>query len=388
VHAVLSNPIMTSRHVDVAIIGAGPAGARAACHLAAAGRKVVVLEAQSLPRSKPCGGGLVGRASAFLPAGFNLVVERPCHQALVGLDGGRLQFTAHRETPIVNMVMRAAFDQALVEHACSQGAELMEGCRVEQVEATGRRLLIRSRNESLTADWLIAADGVNSRTARSLGWGDGRRLAPALEWEVPVTPACLERFPQARFDFGVPKDGYAWIFPKQSHLSVGLGSMRNRSRHLPQQLRAYLKMHGVEASGPIHYQGHFIPVSPRKSPLARGRVLLVGDAAGLTDPVTAEGLTFALHSGLLAAEAIYEAGSGGDAASCYQRLLEQEILPEIRAGLWLAALVYRFPAWRDQLFRRHGQQFAEAMADLVQGRRSYRAVLARAPFWMKILGLR
>jgi geranylgeranyl reductase family protein len=379
---------MSHRQFDIAIIGAGPAGARAACHLAQAGRKVVVLEAQTLPRNKPCGGGLVGRASQFLPAGFTPVVEQPCHQALVGLDSGRLQFTARRETPIVNMIMRAAFDQALVEYACCHGAELVEGCRVEQVEEQGEKVLLRAGNATFTADWLIAADGVNSHTARCLGWADGRRLAPALEWEVPVSPACLRRFPLARFDFGVPTDGYAWIFPKQNHLSVGLGSMRNRARHLPAQLRAYLQMHGVEASGPIHYQGHLIPVSPRKAPLARGRVLLVGDAAGLTDPVTAEGLTFALHSGLLAAEALCETGSGGDAAACYQHRLEQEVLPEIRAGLWLAALVYRLPVWRDKLFRRHGQQFAEAMADLVQGRRSYRAVLSRIPFWLKILGVR
>lgn len=378
----------TIPHWDVAVVGSGPAGASAAWRLAQGGCRVVLLEKARLPRSKPCGGGLVGRARQFLPGNFQFPVERLCSSASICLNDRGPSFTAHRERPIVTMVMRDLFDQALTHHAADCGATIMDGCQVRQVRGDCDRVRLETDSGPLTADWLIAADGVNSPVAKGLGWKDGRILAPAMEWEIPVDAATMERFTAASFFFGTPADGYAWVFPKQQHLSVGLGSMRHRTQQLPVQLRTFLAGQQIVANGTIRQSGQCIPVSPRRAPLAGGRTMLVGDAAGLTDPLTAEGLTFALQSGQLAADAILMQSPTSTAVDRYRALLAEEILPEIRCGLWLATIVYRYPGWRNRLLSRHGQRFSEGMVDLVTGKRSYRQTLARFPFWLNLAGLR
>ena len=123
-------------------------------------------------------------------------------------------------------------------------------------------------------------------------------------------------------------------------------------------------------------------------PLARGRILLTGDAAGLVDPVTAEGISNAILSGQLAAQAVLdEARDAGQAARSYQAALEEQILGELRAGRRLAYLLYQCPRLRNWVFRRGGPALAEFMADVVMGQASYRAALRRMGSYLKALGL-
>ncbi|MCP4247996.1 MAG: NAD(P)/FAD-dependent oxidoreductase, partial [bacterium] len=155
------------------------------------------------------------------------------------------------------------------------------------------------------ADFVVAADGATGPVVRALGWTRRHKAVPALEAEVTVNPALLDRLAEtARFDIGFLPFGYAWIFPKRHHLSIGVLCTRPPSRPLAGYLASYLKTCGIDAPRRIVRHGYVIPLVPVDPPYVRGRTLVVGDAAGFADPVTAEGMSFAVLTGQLAAEAI------------------------------------------------------------------------------------
>lgn len=369
------------------MVGAGPAGASAARVLAAAGIDVVLLEREVLPRYKVCGGGLVYRARRLLHADVDDVIERPCHAATLSLAPAGHSITARRSQPVVSMTMRAELDQALVAVAARAGARIVQGCEVQGLVTARDSVVLETAQGRLQAGFVVAADGASGRIARWAGWRDGRVMAPALEWEVSVPETVRARFDgAARFDLGAIERGYGWVFPKRSHLSVGIGVLlpRGRGPALKQALLRYLDEVGV---GPIlsaRRHGYVIPVTPRGNTLAQGRVLLTGDAAGLADPLTAEGISSALLSGRLAGEALVAAAPDpARVAAAYQSRLAAQILPELHAARPLARLLYTMPRIAGPLFRRYGDRVTERVTDVFMGQRSYADLARRLPFVIK-----
>ncbi|MDX8411287.1 MAG: NAD(P)/FAD-dependent oxidoreductase, partial [Mariprofundaceae bacterium] len=328
---------------DVVVVGGGPAGAVAAYQLASSGLCVTVIDRQRMPRYKVCGGGVVFRARKMLPFDISACVERECGSARIRLLSHGLDFSATRDQAIISMVMRADFDHLLLTQAEHAGARLMLGQTVRALTQSEDAVRIETPDHVLSARFVIGADGAGSAVARLGGWRETRLLAPALECELQaevgdmaVCGAC------ASFDVDVIPGGYGWVFPKREHLSIGVVAMRpgRRNRLLKPILTTYLDRLGLRAGedSPVH--GYVIPVSRRKD-VARGRIMLTGDAAGLVDPVTGEGITSAISSGMLAAQAIVDAQLDADAAVArYQSLIDDRIGGELDAGLKLARLLY------------------------------------------------
>jgi geranylgeranyl reductase family protein len=374
---------------DAAVVGAGPAGCSAARALAQKGIKVALIEKASLPRYKTCGGGVLARAYKLLPDGAREVVEREFRSVSLNLLGAGLDFVATRPTPLVYMTMRAELDCMLAREAKRAGAEVVESFPVRTVVVGKEFVEILGDAGTVRAKFLIAADGVHSATAKAAGWTELPRLAPALEWEVFLAEPDFKRLGgSARFDFNGIEAGYAWVFPKRDHLSVGILSMRRRSPDLQAQLERYLRRVGIGGIQKVERHGYLIPVAPRREKLARGRVLLVGDAAGLVDPITAEGISHAILSGQLAANALSEGNLDVSQVSRrYDVLLRGTILGEIKAARFLANCLYNHPRLRNWAFRRRGERLADFVAGVVMGEQSYRGALKSPANYLKMLGL-
>ena len=373
---------------DVVVIGAGPGGCSAARALAQKGFSVLILEKASLPRYKTCGGGVLNRASNFLPPSVATVVEKEFNSISLNFLNAGLSFTTTRSEPLVRMTMRADLDNLLANEARNVGAELLESCLVKSVASIGNCVEISTTKETFRAQFVIAADGVHSATAKANGWSPLPCLAPALEWELQVSEADFARFGQtARFDFDCIESGYAWVFPKRDHLSVGILSTVRTNINLPARLENYVTAIGIKQILKSEKHGYLIPLAPRREPLARGRILLVGDAAGLADPITAEGISYAVHSGQFAAQALQQCKLDvSQVDQHYQSLLEKHILRDLRAGRFLANILYNYPRIRNCAFHWRGQRLTDFVGDVVMGERNYAEALKKPASYLKLLG--
>jgi geranylgeranyl reductase family protein len=372
----------------VLVVGAGPAGATAALVLARAGVDVVLLDRAALPRDKTCGGGIVARALDALPPGVDLPVERRVGRVESRFVDAGVTVTVERETPLVHMAMRAPLDLALAEAARAAGAALGPSHAVQAVSMGADHVALETSRGSWRARLLVAADGATGPTARAAGRIAPLATVPALEAEVAVPPAVLARFEGgARFDLGVPAGGYGWVFPKAEHLSVGVGvfAPAGRRQRLRDSLWRYLHTVGLAEGHVTRVRGAPIPVRPRGD-LAHGRLLLAGDAAGLADPLTGEGISLAIRSGRLAAESMLAARlDPGAAARHYRAALRRDVLAELRIARGLAWVLYRRPGLGRRLVPRLGQLAGEALAEVVAGRRTYRALVSSGRAWRRLL---
>lgn len=375
---------------DAAVIGGGPAGAVAARELAHAGARVVLLERARLPRQKTCGGGILARARALMPAGMQRAFCETCGTVELTIGSRPFFFAAHRPQAVIYMADRRRLDSLLVAAAGRCGAEIVDACRVDGIAAVRGGLSVATCRGRFKARFVIAADGALSATARRCGWPvETRRLVPALSAELNVPAGIFGRWQQpvrARFDFGAVPRGYGWIFPKAGHLSVGVVSMQSKTTGLKQALQHYLKAAGLGGTAPLKTRGALIPVSPRTDGFAKGRVLLAGDAAGLADPLTAEGISHALLSGRLAAQALVAAEFTPPAARrIYHAKLKAHILAELRIAGFFARRVFFRPRLVDAFFSRRGQAFVEGVTDLATGRQTYRRLLLNPGNYLKLL---
>ena len=373
-------------HCDVAVVGAGPAGATAALVLARAGARVALIEKARMPRYKTCGGGVVGRAFGLLPDGVELAIQRDYRAVVMSFLDVGLDFRVERARTIVGMSMRAELDQSIADAAVAGGAQLISPCAFEGLRQEPDGIVLETTTGTMRARLVIAADGALSPVARAAGWTQAIPAIPALEAEVTVPPQTLARFDVPRFDFGVIDAGYGWVFPKQEHLSVGVLSMRRGRVALGEVLDGYLARVGIDTVHACERHGFVIPVEPRRGGFARGRVLLVGDAAGLADPLTGEGISYAIESGRAAAEAWLASGSDPTRVGArYQAKLRSGPLAELRVARLLARLLYRRTGLVRSLFRRRGQSLCEAMTDVILGVRSYRSLALNPLNYLRML---
>ncbi|MCP4668042.1 MAG: NAD(P)/FAD-dependent oxidoreductase [Deltaproteobacteria bacterium] len=377
-----------SKSYDVAVVGSGPSGAAAALELTRQGLKVIIFEKASLPRYKPCGGGLVQRAARLVPFPVSDVIERACYQAELNLPDLGLSFAAKRGEPIITMTMRDAFDFRFISEAQQSGARLIQECKVVDMAPDNKAVKFLTTRGPFSARFVVAADGAASITARKAGFRETRTLIPALESEVTVQEEVFRKFNQkARFDVGTIPYGYAWVFPKKEHLSLGILSRRRGSVNLNALLDQYLNILGMEKTRADQRRGSLIPVSPRKDTFVKGRTIVTGDAAGFADPLTCEGITHAILSGKMAARALLEGRlSESGTREAYEKALEKSILPELRYGRILAKVLYESLFVRNEVFRLFGNQIVRAIADIVTGQTTYRK--AMHPFnFLKVLTL-
>jgi geranylgeranyl reductase family protein len=360
---------------DVIVIGTGPSGASAAFKLAEGGLSVALIEKEKLPRYKTCGGGLVFRGRKMLPFDIQSVVDSEFYQIELYLKGQSTPIKSPRDFSVISMVMRDKFDELIVNHAKKLGVTLFEEHSLVNLKFEDNIQVITDKTE-IEAKFVIAADGALSKTAKLAGWSeDTRYLIPALEYEVEVKPEVFERLKtEARFDVDFIPKGYAWSFPKKNHLSIGVVSFKRSKLNLRQYYADYLSFLKISKEDIIQEDAHGfqIPVSCRKDGFVKNNVFLIGDSAGFADPITAEGISNAIYSGNLAAEAIVESKLDGKLAEkLYLEKLNEKLLPELKTSALLAKFFYNQEKIRNILFKKYGQRFSDYMTDIFTGDKSY-----------------
>ena len=377
------------KRYDVAVVGSGPAGAMAAFCLAKKGVRVAVLEKSSLPRYKPCGGGIVRKAMQLLPVDVSEIIERQCYRVELNFISHHLHFSAKRKKPIVSMIMRDKFDYSLVSAARAAGADIFSKCRVVDVESKVDSIELITGKGPFHTRFVVGADGALSTVAKKSGWRERRNLIPAIETEMIASKEEMDRFcHSARFDFGLFSGGYGWVFPKKAHLSVGVLSMRKNAVRLNDMMEKYLKALGLNSSKKSKRYGHLIPVTPRNDAFMKGRVLLAGDAAGFANPITGEGISFALLSGQISADALLDgAFQENRVKNIFGSEIKKKILSELHIAHIFAKFIYRYPRLFRFLFRFHGQKFVENVTNIEMGKTTYRSLATDPLNYFKLFQL-
>lgn len=370
----------------MAVVGGGPGGSTTARYLAHQGFRVVLFEKENLPRVKICAGGIIPRVVRGLPAQASDTIEKQCTRAEVHVVDQGLRFTVQREAPIVSTTMRDRFDLALVQAAQESGALVLPGCRVLDFSEQDDGLDILTDAGTFSSRFLVGADGALSTVARKAGFEGPGYLVPALEAEVRVSPGRLGAYDGVvRFDFGIVPRGYGWVFPKKDHLSIGVGQMRKGGIHLGNTLEQYLRHLALEEFVILSKKGFVIPAMPRADGFVRGRCLLVGDAAGLVDPVTGEGISAAVESGKIAVTALTKGRlRPGPVKLYYEEALRKKVLRDLKWGRFISSVAYDHPKIKSCLFRLCGRQMCESMTDIIFGRKSYRSVFANPLTYLRM----
>ena len=289
---------------DVLVVGAGPAGSSTAIHLARAGARVLLVDRARFPRDKPCGGGLTGRALKRIPVDPSPVVERDVDRFELRLRYGS-RFARTHGAPLIRMTRRRRLDTFLAEQAAAAGAAFRDGVRVEALGTDDAGVTARVGGDTVRAGVLVGADGANGVVARQLGIDESIVRGVALEGNVALDALRGEDLERtAVIELAVLPGGYGWVFPKSDHANLGVGGWGSEGPRLRDHLARLARAHGVAPDSLTELRGHRLPMRRLGTPAGRGRALLVGDAAGLVDPLSGDGMYEAFVSARLAADAI------------------------------------------------------------------------------------
>ena len=355
------------------MVGAGPAGSTTAREAASRGASVILLDRATFPRDKPCGGGVTIRCANLLPFSIEPVVEDVITGARLKIRGGREQ-VRDAEQPLTYMTQRRHLDAFLVEQAQAAGAEFRDGEPVTEVRAhPDRTYTVGTRSVEILTRVVIGADGANGVVGNRLGYEAAASAAVALEGNHVYPDGVPDRWKhRVALHFGRYPGGYGWVFPKGDHVNVGVGGWKHAmGPRLREHLDAFCRTYGFEMDRLEQLRGHHLPMQRRGMVMAAQGSAVVGDAAGLVDPLSGEGIYAALASGTAIGPVIedYLAGRVSSLRE-YQAVLERGLMREVDAS---TALMDIFHAWPDPFvwMLGHSGRFWQGGVDLLRGDATY-----------------
>lgn len=362
----------------IAVLGGGPAGAFAAERLARAGLRTVVFD-EKLAWEKPCGGGITYKAYRQYPFLIdNNIPKKLISDAFVAAPGtGACRMKLSR--PLV-IYSRLDLNRMLLDRAERAGAQI-EKARVRELIRTDRGWRVRTTAGTLEADFCIVATGARN-SLREVGtqWS-AENVMYTLGYWVPAEQEHID------IQFLEGLEGYIWVFPRCGHLSVGIGGKGEPAAQLRRRLERFMLERGIPFKDAQFY-GHMLPsLSPgawRRNRVAGEGWLAVGDAGGLVDPITGEGLYYAIRSADLASQVVIdEAHAPAEKPWTYRSLLTWDFAADLEFGARLAKrffldkLLFSSVPARMVQFMRRSPRFLSVVEDLFAGTLPYQKLKER-----------
>lgn len=331
---------------DLIIVGGGPSGSSAGRRAGKLGLNALLLEKESFPRYKACGGALSEKALSYLD--FKLPEELIEWE----VTGAKVIFKdqcteAYKDHRISVLVSRNAFDNFLLEKVRESGVEVHTGEKVTDCREFSDCVKVETKENTYRARFVIIAEGVQGLLKTCVRPADSREeYGICMVTEVPATEAEIEeRLGRAvELEFGIAGGGYGWVFPHRTYYSVGMGGLVKDLPHPRQTMLDYLMKNGFTGEYKLH--GHKIPCGGLKRRVTGLRIILSGDAGGFVDTFSGEGLAYAIRTGQFAAETVAEVCQQGEKSKGlkkYESLCQAEFGTHLKYSLVFSKLMHRFP---------------------------------------------
>ncbi len=364
---------------DLIVVGAGPAGSAAARAAGSCGLKVLLLEKAFFPRDKPCGGLVSQRALGYLdisvPAGLR---EREVYGARVHY-GGQLA-AAYSDHCIGTLVTRSELDNYLLQQAVLTGIEVRMGEKVVAYQEEPNSVTVISSTGAYRARYVVIAEGAQGHLKYSVqGRPRKQEFALCLTAKVPATDTVIDAYIRNGIEvhLGLTNRGYGWVFPHAGYFSVGIGGLACSLREPRKAMEEFLCRCGFTAVDGL--QRHMVPAGGIRRRVHTQRVLLVGDAAGFVDAFSGEGIAYAIRSGQIAAEQVFEllGAYQKQEIEMFAKRCQTEFGDNLRYALQVAKLVHRFPTVFFHLLS-SSETAVGRYLDVAAGQSSYAAFM----YWL------
>ncbi|MCX6766302.1 MAG: geranylgeranyl reductase family protein [Candidatus Moranbacteria bacterium] len=358
---------------DVIIIGAGPAGSTLAYELAKKRKKVLILEKERFPRDKPCGGGLTAKVNSLLQFDISHLIEGE----ISGISFTK-KFRDEISGPVmqtsIRIVERAGFDNFLAEKAKENGAEMIQSAKAIEIEDTSDCVRVAIEDgRHFQGKILVGADGALGITSRVVLSEKDPLFSFLVVLKCETQTNTEKNFKRkAKIDWGTIPGSYAWVFPSKNKLNIGVGGPVSIGHELEKYLDQWLEFNGLKKDE-IKLIGH--PEKCRinkKTPILKDRIILIGEAAGLVDYWTGEGIYYAIKSAKIAAPIIEKSLVAGNIEYLkeYEKEIDREIMPELE-GAYVAAKIFRTYSWPIHKMAKYSKRMFRIGYEIVSGGKKY-----------------